>query len=148
MSHKLLTFAPKSSGQHEINIPTPFNYQPGQSYARICFEDSESVPIGFCPSTVFIVLEGSSEDGMLHALNTPNGAVIARLAFHPNGRVQVESRHMEYPSHVCAREELDIMGAVVELYLSGLKGRRYVLEPTRTEESVLGRPLLSASATL
>lgn len=134
----LLTFpAPRA----EDRIPTPFNHREGDSYVRLSFEDAPCPPPGFSFTVVFVARLGSPVSDALHILGTPEGALLASLVVQADDRINVLSFSPEFPSRIYAREELDVLGPVVEIWPRGFNGHRYVLNPTLPDAEALRLPL-------
>lgn len=137
----VLTFPPR----REEKVPCPFNHRDGDSYVQLSFEDGSSAPLGFSLSTIFVVKEGDVVDGVIHAINTPSGALIAALDVHPDGTIHVQSYHAGFRSRVVTREQIDVIGPVSEVWVRGFHGPRYVLNPSPAVASHF-RPVISANS--
>jgi hypothetical protein len=137
----ILTFPVPGVGR----IPKPFNYRPGDSYSYLSFELEGEPPLGFPITTVFTIKEGEICDGVLHALYTPRGAIIATIDLLGNDIAQVLSLHPGYKSRDYRLGELNVIGVVEELRPKGWHGPRLVLNPTEAAESSISRTIYNVS---
>jgi hypothetical protein len=75
---------------------------------------------------------GAFEDGELHVIDTPNGALAARLTIIDETYIYVESLHSGYPSIPRSmRKSLTILGRIVETYPTGDLDVRWIVEDRR-----------------
>jgi hypothetical protein len=124
MSTVVLPFPQKRL--HSTGIPTPTNYQTGDVYFLLEFEEGDVLPVGFFVESKFYVRGGERRDGMLHALDMPAGVVLSRLRFLPNDRA-ISLPFMDgAPSGEMPVTALKIIGWVDEVRPDGWDGPRIV----------------------
>ena len=121
MPANVLPFLPQEG---QTNFPTPMFYSPGDEYTRVNIVDDSCARLGLYPGAVVIFLQGFRQDGALHLLGPEGSERITRLWRHGRYvRVGVRAdRTRRLPA-----PELDVYGAMAELYPAGLSGPRSVV---------------------
>lgn len=146
MNNVILPFTLKRP--HETEIPTPVNYRPGDTYFLLEFEQGDVLPYGFFVESKFYIRGGERRDGMIHALETPVGAVLARLRFLPGERVACLPMMDGAPSGEMPVVALKIVGWMDELRPEGWDGPRIVYYPDDSLSATSTLPLYVTSSRL
>lgn len=121
MYARVLTFARNREGQRRTDIPTPLFYSPGDRYTRVNVTDEATAALGLYPGAVLIFLEDFRQDGGIHLFTRDGEPEVARLT-RRGGMVQLihEGEYLPAP-------EVEVYGALAELYAVGLSGPRSVI---------------------
>jgi hypothetical protein len=117
----VLTFSPPREGQTLTDIPTPLFYRPGDRYTRVNVTDESTAALGLYPGAVLIFLANFRQDGGIHLFTRDGEPEVARL--ERCGRMF----YMIYEGNHLPAPEVEVYGALAELYAVGFTGPRSVI---------------------
>lgn len=131
-----------------VSIPTPANWREGDVYLFLEFGENEVVPAGFFPESKLFFRAGERRSGMVHALGTPAGVMVARLRFPPGERAVSVPLTPGAPAGDVALSSLKILGWMDEAYLEGWGGARLVIPLEELAAVAPDLPLFVTSSSL
>lgn len=102
-------------------IPTPISFAPGAKYLLVEMIHYDA-PLMLGAQAKLIFRLGSSVSGSFHAIRTPNGTAVSLLLFLEDGALFAQPAHEGAPSGLYKLRDLDILGAVEEIYPHGWEG--------------------------
>jgi hypothetical protein len=117
----VLTFRSSREGQNLTDIPSPLFYSPGDHYTRVNITDDATSALGLYPGAVLVFLKDFRQNGGLHLLTRDGELEVARLT-RRGGMV-----HTIHEGTYLPAPDVEVYGALAELYAVGLSGPRSVI---------------------
>lgn len=143
MSKTVLPFP--HEGSETSLIPVPANSRPGVTFIRVnVSNDRYSRTVGFLDGTVLVAQVDEIKKGFLHYVELHGRGFLARVTAATETKIHLAPLDGATPEGAYRREDLNCIGAIVEIYPRGLNGSRWVLYPARDYGAV--QPVVSAVA--
>lgn len=139
MSKRILSFPYDSS-----DIPRPVSAGPGDSFAHLDIVDELYAHVGFFPGAALVAQAGLVSEGALHYAERGGHGFLAQVGKATAYAIHLTPLDGTTPASMYARDGLDFIGQIVEIYPRGLNGSRWVLFPVAPADAT--RPLLEAVA--
>jgi SOS-response transcriptional repressor LexA len=123
----------------ELTIYLPLNSSPDDEFEAINITD-DSLSMGtIYKGDVVIIRHGQVERNGLHAVLTPTGKYVGFLVDKGNDLISVECNNDEYEPETYRRDEIKVLGRVVQVYPGGDIRQRWELIRPQAPETRLAQ---------
>lgn len=112
----------------ELTIYLPLNSSPDDEFEAVTISDNSLNRGTIYQGDVVIIKLGFVESGGLHAVLTPTGALyVGFMVSKNNDLISIECNNDEYEPEIFRRDEIKILGRVVQVYPGGDIRQRWEL---------------------